>query len=598
MKRTHTCGVLTASNIGQMVTLQGWVNTRRDHGHLIFLEMRDRYGITQVVFNPDENKATHQAAQEVGKEYVIEVKGVVAARPTGTENSKIATGAIEVHAQELTILNSCQPLPIDMSEKSTTAEETRLQYRYLDLRRSVAQQKLLLRHKVVKTIRDYFDQQQFVEVETPLLAKSTPEGSRDYLVPSRIHPGKFFALPQSPQQYKQMLMVAGLDRYFQIARCLRDEDLRADRQPEFTQLDLEMSFPTEDAIYELIEGCLKDVFKQVMHQDIPTPFLRMPFDQAMREYGIDKPDLRFDVKIKDLRTVAQKIEFNAFKDILTNQGLVAGICVPKAGSFSRKEVDELSDVARVYQAKGVLALKVLPNFQLEGTLSKFLTPETSKQLIETFDARENDLIVIVADETRKCQTALGQVRLFVGNKCNLIDKTKDAFLWVVDFPLFEWSAEEQRIVATHHLFTAPKENHWDLLETKPLDMKSQAYDVVWNGMEIGGGSIRIHDPIKQMRIFKALGLNETEAKEKFGFMLQAFSYGAPPHGGLAIGVDRLVMLLTGAESLRDVIAFPKNKSCIAPMENSPSEVSEKQLHELNLLLNIPKEVPKTSLSKK
>lgn len=592
MKRTHTCGVLSANDLGKKVVLQGWVDRRRDHGQLIFLDMRDRYGFTQVVINPEESKEAYDVSQKVGKEFVIQVSGTVFERPKGTENAKlINTGLIEVHADSVTVLNASNPMPIDLSEVSTTSEETRLQYRYLDLRRPIIQQKIILRHRIVKTIRDYFDTQQFIEVETPLLAKSTPEGSRDYLVPSRIHPGKFYALPQSPQLFKQMLMVAGFDRYFQIARCLRDEDLRADRQPEFTQLDVEMSFPDEEDLYALIEGCLKEVFETVANKKITIPFARLPYDEAMSKYGSDKPDLRFGLEMQSLNTVLSGLDFNAIKDTLAKKGLVSGLCVPKAGSFTRKEIDELSDVARIYQAKGVFTLKVVNASTLEGTLSKYLTPTITTDLIKAFSAQPDDLIVLIADDKKICQTALGQVRMHLAKKLQLIDPTKDAFLWVTDFPLFQFSQEEQRIVSEHHPFTAPKEEQWDLLETNPLSIKARCYDVVWNGFEIGGGSIRIHDPKQQMRIFRALGLSEEEAKEKFGFMLQSFSYGAPPHGGLAMGIDRIVMLLVGAESLREVIAFPKNKSAISPMENAPSEVSDQQWQDLHLLLNLPKITP-------
>lgn len=588
MKRTHTCGELSAKQLGKTVTLQGWVDRRRDHGQIIFLDVRDRYGLTQVVINPEESPNAYEACQHVGKEFVIQITGTVQERPKGTENAKLTnTGFIEVHATSVEVLNPCVPLPIDMSEPSTTSEETRLQYRYLDLRRPTSQQRIILRHRIVKTIRDYFDQNQFIEVETPMLAKSTPEGSRDYLVPSRVHPGKFYALPQSPQLFKQMLMVGGMDRYFQIARCVRDEDLRADRQPEFTQLDVEMSFPQEDDLYALIEGMMEIIFEKYAGRKIKTPFQRMAYDEAMSKYGSDKPDLRFGLEMHSLNTVLASADFNAIKDTLAKKGLVAGICVPQAGEFSRKEIDELSEVARIYAAKGVFTLKVSGPTAVEGTLAKALDAATTSNLITTLSAKTGDLIVIIADDTRVCQTALGQVRLHLGKKRNLIEPNKDAFLWVTDFPLFEWSSEEKRPVSAHHPFTAPKETEWDLVEKSPLLVKSRAYDVVWNGIELGGGSIRIHNPQQQLRIFKALGLSEAEARDKFGFMLQSFSYGAPPHGGLAIGIDRLVMLLVGAESLREVIAFPKNKSGISPMENAPSEVSDQQLQDLHLLLNLP-----------
>jgi aspartyl-tRNA synthetase len=581
MHRTHNCGELNEKFSGKTAVLNGWVNKKRIHGKVIFVDVRDRHGITQAVFNPESKN--YETAKKLEKEFVIAVKGKISRRPEPNKN--IPTGKIELIAEKLEILSEAkQPLPIEISSELLAKEDTRLQYRYLDLRRPEMQSNIILRHRIVKAMRDYFDENNFIEIETPILAKSTPEGARDYLVPSRVHQGKFFALPQSPQLFKQILMVSGFDRYIQIARCFRDEDLRADRQPEFTQLDLEMSFVNEEDIYAAIEGCLAYVMNEVKGEKIKLPFPRMTYEEAMNKYGIDRPDTRFGLELIELTSCFNKTNFEIFRKVIKENGAVKAILVQKGKEkLEKKQLKKLEETAKIYGAKGLVAATVKGK-ELDSMISKFLSKEEMNSVIEKANAKENDLLLIVAGEWKSVCTVLGQVRLQSAEMLELIPENKYSFLWVTDFPMFEWDEEEKRIKAMHHPFTSPKEEDLHLLEKEPLKMRSRGYDVVLNGVEIGGGSIRIHRQNVQKKVFNALGISEQEAKMKFGFLLDAFQYGAPPHGGIALGLDRFVALLAGKESIREVIAFPKNKACQSLMDNAPNKVSEKQLKEAGIKL--------------
>lgn len=587
MKRTHTCGELNEKNVGKTAVLQGWVSTRRDHGQLTFIELRDRYGVTQTVFNADHSKELHEKAKSLGKEFVVLVEGKVEHRPKGTENTKMETGKIELHATQLEILNQAeQPLPIEIDEHLVANEEQRLKYRFLDLRRPALQQKLIYRHKIIKAMRDYYDSKGFIEIETPILSKSTPEGARDYLVPSRVHPGKVYALPQSPQIFKQLCMVAGFDKYFQIARCFRDEDLRADRQPEFTQVDLEMSFVEQEDILKIVEESVAYTLEKVFHEKIQTPFPRMKYEDAMNTYGKDAPDTRYELKFCDLTNELKDTEFQVFSNTIKNNGSIKAFVAPNGHeTFTKKDLNDLLDAAKTYDAKGLITLGVKGK-TFDSNITKFLNPKHIESILHKTNARENDLVLMVADEWKTCCTALGAVRSLAAKKLNLIDEKKKNFLWIIDFPLYSWSKEDQRVAAEHHPFTRPKTEDISLMETEPLKVKAQAYDLVLNGSELGGGSIRIHERELQEKMFKVLGLSKEETDKKFGFLLSAFKYGAPPHGGLALGVDRMVMLFAGGDSLRDVIAFPKNKAAVSMMDDAPSEATDKQLKELHLKKNL------------
>lgn len=583
MKRTFTCGEANEKCIGKSAVINGWVNTRRDHGGLVFIDVRDRYGLTQVVFNSEVSKESYEKAQRLGKEFVVAVKGKIAKRPQGTENPKLSTGQIELIAEELNILNeSKQPLPLEVSTRLIAGEDTRLTYRYLDLRRPEMQANIVLRHKMIKAIRDYFDSRNFLEIETPILAKSTPEGARDYLVPSRVHKGKFFALPQSPQLFKQILMVSGLDKYFQIAKCFRDEDLRADRQPEFTQLDVEMSFLDEEDIYSLIEGCIKHVFKEIKGIEIKTPFPRMNYPDAMNLFGSDKPDLRFGMELIDISECFKATNFSIFKSVLESKGTIKAVHVSSnADKIGKGEINRLTETAKIYGAKGIVSAKVGKG-TIDSMIAKHLSEAEIKALLHKTNAKEGDMIFIIAADWKLCCTVLGQIRLQLAAMLNLVQEGIYKFLWVTEFPMFEWSEEEQKLSAVHHPFTSPMIEDLEILEKEPAKARSRAYDVVLNGTELGGGSIRIHQRAVQDKIFRLLGLSKEDAGKKFGFLLEAFSYGAPPHGGIALGLDRFAMILANAESLREVIAFPKNKACVSQMDDAPSEVSEAQMKELGL----------------
>jgi len=583
MKRTHNGTDIDLGQVGETVTLNGWVDSRRDHGGLIFIDLRDRSGIIQVVFNPELNEEAFHLAETVRGEYVVAVKGEVRARPEDTENPNLKTGKVEIYVQKMEVLNSAKTPPFYIENGIDVDELLRLRYRYLDLRRPEMKDNLLLRHRVVKTIRDYLDEQGFIEIETPILGRSTPEGARDYLVPSRIHPGEFFALPQSPQQYKQMLMVAGMEKYFQIARCFRDEDLRADRQPEFTQLDLEMSFIDEEDIINLIEGMMPRLFKEGCNKDISTPFPRISYDEAMLKYGSDQPELRFGWEIVDITELVRDVDFKVFASAIAGGGVVRALNARTCGSFTRKEIDDLGRMAVDFGAKGLAWINVTET-ELKSPIIKFINEEKVQEILQVLDAQPGDLLLFGADRADIVARVLGVLRLNLGRRLNLCDPNQLAFAWVCDFPLLEYDDEEKRYAAVHHMFTSPRPEDIPLLETDPAQVKARAYDLILNGIEIGGGSIRIHRRDLQAKMFSLLGMSMEEAMEKFGYMLEAFEYGAPPHGGVAFGIDRMIMLMAGRDSIRDVIAFPKTQSAACPMTDAPSTVSPKQLRELALKL--------------
>ena len=588
MKRTHHCGELNEAFVDKEVILNGWVNKWRDHGGLIFIDLRDRYGLTQIVFNPQVNRETYEQAKNLRSEDVIAVKGIVQKRPPEALNTKLATGAIEVHVHELEILNKAKTTPFEINDQIEVSEEIRLKYRYLDLRRGKLQKNLIVRSHVYKIVRDFYHAENFVEIETPFLMKSTPEGARDFLVPSRNFPGRFYALPQSPQTYKQLLMIAGFDRYFQIVKCFRDEDLRKDRQPEFTQIDVEMSFVDEEDVIEISSRLVRELFKKTIGHDISLPIRRMTYREAFENYGNDKPDLRFGMPIVTLNDVFKQSEFKVFRSVIDAGGRIAALAVRPADAFSRKKIDGLADRAKELGAKG-LAYLIHSQAGFKGSVAKFVSEKEQQALKETLSlGDENTLILIVADSYETTYPVLGQLRLEIGQQLGLMESGRFEFVWIVDFPLLEFSEEENRYVARHHPFTSPKQDHISLLDTAPEKVLARAYDLVVNGSEIAGGSIRNHQRALQEKMFEILKIGKEEARSKFGFLLDALEYGAPPHGGIAFGLDRLVMILTGAESIRDVIAFPKTSSALSLMDGAPSEVSPEQLAELKIKVDLNK----------
>lgn len=581
-KRSHHCGVLGKDMAGQHVILCGWVSKRRDHGGLIFIDLRDRSGIVQIVVDPDTAGSSFKTAEDIRNEYVIKVSGTVRMRDEATVNANIATGMIEVMAEEIEVLNSAKTPPFYIQDNIDTDENLRLKYRYLDLRRPEMQRNLILRHKVTKLMRDYLDSRDFLEIETPMLTKSTPEGARDYLVPSRVNPGKFYALPQSPQIFKQLLMVAGMERYFQIARCFRDEDLRADRQPEFTQLDMEMSFMEVDEILELMEGLIAYIFEGALGKKIQVPFQRLTWDEAMDRYGSDKPDLRFGMELINMVEAVKDSDFKVFNTIIENGGIVKAINVKGYAAIPRRELDGLVDFVGIYGAKGLAWMQIQEDGSVKSPIAKFFSEAHLANILKTAAAEPGDLLLFVADKPAVVAQALGALRIEMAKRRNLIDHNALAFTWVVDFPMFEYNEEEKRYVAMHHPFTAPRDEDLPLLQTDPGKVYAKAYDMVLNGTEIGGGSIRIHRRDVQKQVFSAIGLTDEQAAEKFGFMMNAFEYGAPPHGGLAFGLDRLIMIMAQRDSIRDVIAFPKTQSAACLMTQAPNDVDEKQLRELHI----------------
>ncbi|MDQ6978609.1 MAG: aspartate--tRNA ligase [Mariprofundaceae bacterium] len=583
-ERTY-CGDFRDSQLGQAVQLNGWVETNRDHGGVIFLDIRDRTGLVQIVAHPDQPDV-HALAHSLRQQDVIAVSGEVVARSDDTINSGLKTGMVEIVAGSLIVLNRSETPPFPIEDDCNTGEQHRLEYRYLDLRRPVMQRNMMLRHKVTHAARNYLDQQGFLEVETPILNKSTPEGARDYLVPSRVHQGSFYALPQSPQLFKQLLMVAGMDRYYQIARCFRDEDLRADRQPEFTQVDLEMSFVSQDDIMALAEGLINAMFEAGMGVSLNAPFPRITYQEAMDKYGLDRPDTRFALEHVDITELMREVEFKVFREPAEKGGLVKVLRIPGGASLSRKQIDDYTKFVGIYGAKGLAWIKVNNKAELPAGLQspivKFLPESILTRMLDACAAEDGDILFFGAGDRRVVNDALGYLRVRVARDLGLIPEDEQSFVWVVDFPMFEWNAEEKRPQALHHPFTAPDLEHLDQLESEPLSLNSQAYDLVWNGTEIGGGSIRIHDSEMQQRVFAALGIEEEEAREKFGFLLDALQFGAPPHGGLAFGLDRVLSLMTGSESIRDVIAFPKTQRAADPMSDAPAEVADSQWQELGL----------------
>lgn len=587
-RRTHMCSDLNSKNVGENVCVMGWVNRRRDHGGVIFIDLRDRTGILQVVLNPEINKEAHDIADAVRNEFVIAVKGKVERRPEGTINEKIPTGEIEIIVSEIKMLNNSKTPPFMIEENTNVGEDVRLKYRYLDLRRPNLQKNIIMRHNLTRTMREYLYSKGFLDIETPFLTKSTPEGARDYLVPSRVNPGKFYALPQSPQMFKQLLMISGYDKYFQVVRCFRDEDLRADRQPEFTQLDMEMSFIDKNDLMDLIEGLFVEIFDKIAGVKVQRPFPVMTYTEAMEKYSHDAPDTRFELFTKTINEHVANCGFKVFSDAIKEGGIVKAINAKGAGTFSRKEIDEITDYAISLGAKGLAYIKINDD-GLQSPIVKFLGEDLSNKLVKLMDGEVGDIIFFGAGEKSTVNLFMSKVRLDLGRRLGLIDKSKYNFTWVIDFPLLEWDKEEKRYAAVHHPFTAPVDEDIPLFDTDPLKIRAKAYDLVLNGSEIGGGSIRIHRSDIQEKMFNILGLSKEECDLKFGFFIEALKYGTPPHGGIAFGVDRISAILAGADSIRDVIAFPKTQRATDLMSDAPNRVDNKQLKELSIKLDIIEE---------
>ncbi len=579
-KRSHYCGEVSIKELGKKVKLAGWVDSTRDHGGVVFIDLRDRTGKVQVVFSPEISKELTEKAKKLRHEFVIAVEGEVRRRPEGTENPKLKTGQVEVYAESLKILNKSLPLPFPIEDEVKVSEEVRLKYRFLDLRRKKMAENIIFRHKVYQVVRRVFNELGFIEVETPYLTKSTPEGARDFLVPSRIYPGKFYALPQSPQLFKQILMIAGLDRYYQIARCFRDEDLRADRQPEFTQIDFEMSFVSERDVMEVAERLVRELYGELLGVEIGEIPV-MSYDEAVSRFGTDRPDTRFGLELKDITDVASRSSFKVFRSVTDRGGIVKGINFKGGAKLSRKEIDELTKFVGNYGAKGLAWIKVLPE-GLQSPIVKFFKEEEIKEILRRFEAQEGDILFFVADSKDVVNQALSSLRLKLGEMGGLIDESKVNLLWIVDFPMFEWNEEEERWEALHHPFTSPKEEDVDKLLTEPGKVRARAYDLVLNGTEIGGGSIRIHREDVQEKVFKVIGLSDEEAKERFGFLLDALKFGAPPHGGMAFGLDRLCAIMRKEQSIRDLIAFPKTQRGQCLLTGAPDTVRKEQLEELHI----------------
>ena len=582
MRRTHHNNELNLAQVGETVTLMGWVLRRRDHGGVIFIDLRDRFGLTQVVFNPEVNPEVHAKAHRLRSEWVIAVQGRVEPRPGDMANPKLATGEIEVLVDTLKILNTSETPPFPLDEDTEVSDNLRLQYRYLDLRKPEMSANLLIRHQAVQTIRQYLNDQGFIDIETPMLTKSTPEGARDYLVPSRVNAGRFFALPQSPQLFKQLLMIAGMDRYYQIVKCFRDEDLRADRQPEFTQIDMEMSFVDEEQVMEVVEGMITELFRQTCGVDVKPPFSRISYDESLARFGTDRPDTRFGLELVDLTGIAAGCDFKVFRAAADSGGTVRAINAKGCATFTRKELDDLTEFAIQFGAKGLAWVKVKEDGSWQSPIAKFFSAEEQQKIDQSLQAEPGDLLFFGADNSNIVFQVLGELRNELGRRLELLDKDRFDFIWVTDFPLVEYDDKEKRYQALHHPFTAPREEDIDKLEKDPGAVYSRAYDLVLNGNEIGGGSIRIHDSEVQMKVLKALSISAEEAEEKFGFLLKSLHYGAPPHGGIAFGLDRLLMLITGSDSIRHVIAFPKTQKATCPLTDAPSPVARRQLTELHI----------------
>ena len=581
MRRTHTCGELGADDVGTEVVLMGWVQRRRDHGGVIFVDLRDREGISQVVFNPEVSPKVHEKAHVLRSEYVIGISGKVEKRLEGMTNPKLKTGEIEVFVTELKIFNAAETPPFIIEDNVDVSENIRLKFRHIDLRRTLFQKNIINRHKAAASVRQYLNSRKFIDIETPVLTRSTPEGARDYLVPSRVNPGLFYALPQSPQIFKQLLMISGFDRYYQIVKCFRDEDLRADRQPEFTQIDMEMSFVGENDVMDVSEGLMANLFRDVLDIELKTPFPRLYYEDAVGRFGLDKPDIRFDLELVNISDIVENAGFKVFADVVKKGGIVKALNAKGCINFTRKEIDDLTEFVAVYRAKGLAWIKVHED-SWQSPIAKFFTEDEKQALAQRIDMKPGDLVFFVADQPKVTNEALGNLRNFLGKKLGLVQENTFSFVWITRFPLLEYDENEKRYQALHHPFTAPLEEDYDLLETDPLSIRSRAYDLVLNGTEIGGGSIRIHQKELQERVFAALGMDRKTFEEKFGFLLSALDSGAPPHGGIAFGFDRLVMILCGQSSIRDVIPFPKTQKAACLLTNAPSEADKVQLDELSL----------------